>query len=170
MYSEKLLSGLFMKMCEYDNADPKRIQHFVKVHSFAKQIALGENFDDNTRFVLEAASLVHDIGIRKAETLLGRCDGKLQEQYGPAEAEKMLTELGFDSDTVKRVSFLVGHHHTYTNIDSNDYRVLIEADFLVNLYEDGEGLAAIKAAYGKMFRTETAKKLCRDMFGIEGGQ
>ena len=33
--------------------------------------------------------------------------------------------------------YLIAHHHTYTNMDGLDYQILVEADFLVNLYEMG---------------------------------
>ena len=47
-----------------------------------------EKLDTETLFILEAAALVHDIGIKNAEKKFGRCDGKLQEQEGPEEAGK----------------------------------------------------------------------------------
>ena len=47
--------------------DPKRIQHFCKVHSYAKLIAEMENVDKKTRFILETAALTHDIGIHICE-------------------------------------------------------------------------------------------------------
>ena len=49
----------------------------------------------------------------------------------------MLGRLHFDEKIIRRVSYLVGHHHTYDQIDGLDYQILVEADFLVNLYEDG---------------------------------
>lgn len=58
---------LYQKMVEYYSGDPKRIQHFVKVHSFAKQIGHSERLDSDAMFVLEAAALVHDIGIKPSE-------------------------------------------------------------------------------------------------------
>ena len=85
---------------------------------------------------------------------------------GPPIARKMLEELDFSRGVIERVCYLVGHHHTYTNIDGADYRILVEADFLVNLFEDGESEDAIKSAYEKIFKTKSGKQLCRDMFGI----
>ena len=45
-YSRKQLDDLFLKMIAYYGGDPKRIQHFVKVHSFARIIAVGEQMDE----------------------------------------------------------------------------------------------------------------------------
>jgi len=50
-------------------------------------------------------------------------------------------------------------HHTYDNIDGLDYQILVEADFLVNLYEDDAGNRAIDKAYKRIFKTETGKKV-----------
>ena len=49
----------------------------------------------------------------------------------------MFEELGFDQDVSERVQYLIAHHHTYNNIDEIDYQILVEADFLVNIMEDG---------------------------------
>ena len=179
-YSKQQLDDLFMDMIAYYDGDPKRIQHFTKVHSYARLIGIGEELDDASLFILEAAAYTHDIGIRVAEEKYGRCDGKLQEQEGPIIAQKMLSQLGFENYIVericsrvankvisKRICFLIGHHHTYDNIDGLDYQILVEADFLVNLYEDDAGNRAIDKAYKRIFKTETGKKIFRLMFGYE---
>ncbi|MGN0621086.1 MAG: HD domain-containing protein [Porcipelethomonas sp.] len=160
------LERLFLEMTEYYKGDPKRIQHFVKVHSFARLIGIGEEFDENQLFILETAAYVHDIGIRTAEEKFGSCSGKLQEQEGPCEAEKMLMRLEFPEEVIKRVCFLVGHHHTYSDIEGGDYRALVEADFLVNLYEDNASAESVKSALDRIFKTKTGIKLCRMMFGL----
>lgn len=166
-YSKQQLDDLFMDMIAYYDGDPKRIQHFTKVHSYARLIGIGEELDDASLFILEAAAYTHDIGIRVAEEKYGRCDGKLQEQEGPIIAQKMLSQLGFENYIVERICFLIGHHHTYDNIDGLDYQILVEADFLVNLYEDDAGNRAIDKAYKRIFKTETGKKVFRLMFGYE---
>ncbi|MFR7723778.1 MAG: phosphohydrolase, partial [Clostridia bacterium] len=107
-----------------------------------------------------------DIGIHTCEEKYGSCGGKLQEKEGPAIAANLLKELGFDDDVSERVQFLIAHHHTYDNIDSADYQILVEADFLVNIMEDGLSKDAALSAYNRIFRTECGKKICRNMFGI----
>lgn len=109
---------------------------------------------------------MHDIGIKPAEEKYGACSGKLQEQEGPKEAEKLLGALGYESEVIGRVAFLVGHHHTYQNVDGMDYQILLEADFLVNLYEDSSDLGAVRRAYDAIFRTETGREICRVMFDL----
>lgn len=152
---------LEQKMMMFNHHDPMRIQHLMKVHRFAQMIGRMEKLDTHTQFVTECAALVHDIGIRPAEEKYGRSDGKLQEQEGPAYAHAMLEELEMEAEDVERICYLVGHHHTYSNIDGIDYQILVEADFLVNFYEDNLAKDAIDNALQKIFRTEAGKTLCR---------
>ena len=114
--------------------------------------------------ILEAAALVHDIGIKPAMEQFGKCDGRLQEKLGPARAEDILKEVGFSQEVVHRVSFLVGHHHTYTNIDGMDYQILVEADFLVNFYEDEMKTETIRTTVEKVFRSKTGREIAENMF------
>ena len=160
----KQINTLYRKMVEYFKEDPCRIQHFVKVHSFAKLIGEEEGLDERTLFILETAALVHDIGIRLAIEKYGSCAGHLQEQEGPSEAKRMMQELGFERDVAERVAYLVGHHHTYTNIEGMDYQILVESDFLVNYYEDGLDKETVKKSVKKIFRTKTGKNIAEDMF------
>ena len=85
-----------------------------------------------------------------------------REGDGTAAAE-LLAKLGFAPDVCERVCYLIGHHHTYTNIDGMDYQILVEADFLVNFYEDGMSKEAIQTACGRIFKTASGIRLCRHL-------
>lgn len=146
------------------SGDAKRIQHFCKVHSYAKLIAELENVDADTLFILEAAALTHDIGIHYCEEKYGECNGKLQEKEGPAIAKRLLAKLQFEDRVSERVQYLIAHHHTYDAIDGIDYQILVEADFLVNLYEDRLSEQAIEHAYREIFKTDSGKRICREMY------
>lgn len=157
---------LFLEMIEHDKGNPWMIQHFTKVHELARIIGVLEDLDQKQMEILEAASIVHDIGIKIAKEKYGESTGKLQEKEGPAFAEVLLEKIGYPQDLIERVSYLVSHHHTYTNIDGVDYQILVEADFLVNMYEENLGIEAIESTYNKIFRTKSGKMLCRNMFGF----
>ena len=161
-----MLNQLHLAMLELYKGDAKRIQHFCKVHSYAKLIAECEKVDKQTLFILEAAALTHDIGIHLCEEKYGECGGKLQEKEGPAIAARLLGELEFEKQVSERVQYLIAHHHTYSNIDGIDYQILVEADFLVNMYEDGVSKDAVLKAYNNIFKTEYGKYICKDMFLI----
>ena len=160
------LDLLAIKMMEYDKGDSHRIQHFMKVHDLSRLIGARENMSTHELFVLEAAALTHDIGIKKAMELYGKCDGKFQEELGPDVARAMLTELNFTEEEISRVCYLIAHHHTYDNIDGLDYQILVEADFLVNLHEGGNSKESIKSTYDKIFKTTAGKEICKLMFNI----
>lgn len=157
-------SALVLAMTKYFRGDPKRIQHFIKVHSFAKIIGTTEGLSDNQMFILETAAITHDIGIKVSEQKYGSSDGKHQEEEGPAEAEKLLSSLGYPDNAISSVCWLIAHHHTYNDITFPEYRILVESDFLVNLYEDGVKRESAISAYNNIFITETGRQLCRDMF------
>ena len=158
---------LIRAMMEYDRGDVARIQHFLKVHNFAATIARLEQVDDETLFILETAAILHDIGIHPSEEKYGDCSGKHQEELGPVEAEQMLRRIGgYTEAQVERVCFLIGHHHTYSNVKGIDWRILLEADFLVNAYEDHLSLQAIRTFESNVFRTSTGKHLLETMFGF----
>ena len=161
-----MISSLIDEMIAYDKGDPRRIQHFMKVHDFARTIGQLEGLDEQTLYILESAAVVHDIGIHVCEEKYGSCEGKLQEKEGPAIAKELLERLGYEQEVINRICYLVGHHHTYTNIDGADYQILVEADFLVNLYEDGVSPDAVRKAYQNIFQTENGRKICRNMFGL----
>ena len=161
-----MINKIHLAMIQLYKGDAKRIQHFCKVHSYAKLIAETENVDKKCLFSIEAAALTHDIGIHFCEEKYGNCNGKLQEQEGPAIAERLLETLGVEQDISDRVQYLIAHHHTYEDMDGIDYQILVEADFLVNMYEDTLSQQAVQHAYTTIFRTETGKMICRDMFAL----
>ncbi len=167
MYDKDLLNRLHVEMIKLYNNDPKRIQHFCKVHSYAKLIGELEGLDSDTMFTLETAALTHDIGIRYCEQKYdGKCHGKLQELEGPAIAAELLASLGFDEAVSERVQFLIGHHHSYSKVDGIDFRILVEADFLVNNYEDEIPVEAARLVDKNVFRTKSGKMILHEMFDI----
>ena len=58
-YSRQQLDELFLQMIAFFSGDPKRIQHFMKVHSFARIIGTKEGLDETSLFILEAAAYTH---------------------------------------------------------------------------------------------------------------
>ena len=158
---------LIVKMTEFNAGDPKRIQHFLKVYEFAHVIGIREGLDPETLHILEMAAILHDIGIRPSEEKYGRCDGKLQEQEGPAYEKEILAQFPeVTAAEVDRICYLIAHHHTYENVDGLDYRILLEADFLVNALEDDLPKEAIRKCRDNVFETETGVYLLNTMFGV----
>ena len=160
----KKLDNLFLQMIKWDAGNAELIQHFTKVHSYARLIGLGEGLDEKTQTILEAAAYVHDIGIKEGIEKYGRDDGPLQEKLGPPSARILLEKVGYSKDIIERVSFLVGHHHTYNSIEGKDYQILVEADFLVNLFERRSDNNEIKSVRERIFKTKTGLEIFDSMF------
>lgn len=156
-----MIDELNFAMMEYMAGDPRRIQHFTKVWAYARLIGRSEGLDAPTQFILEAAALTHDIGVKNSELKYGYNNGQTQQEEGPAPAREMLTGLGFAPDVIDRVCYLIAHHHTYTNIDGVDYQILVEADFLVNLYEMGN---TPNDSLRRLFQTKTGTRLLETMY------
>ena len=159
---------LYKAMLQHFAGDSRRCQHLIKVASLAKEIAILEGADAKLIDLVEAAGFIHDCGIVAGEAKYGKghCTGKIQEQEGPAIAQKILSDLGYDAESIERICYLVGHHHTYTSIDGLDYQILVEADFLVNFYEDGLSKESITHTVAKIFRTASGKELATRMFAL----
>ncbi len=167
MNTRKILAALLQAMVKYDRGDARRIQHLVKVHDFAQMIAIAEGMDEDERFVLEAAAILHDVGIHAAEAKYGNCNGKHQEELGPDEARKVLAEVeGFTTEQTERICWLIAHHHTYTDVTAMDHRILLEADFLVNSFEDALSREGIVAFRDHVFRSASAIRMLNNMWNL----
>lgn len=57
------INELVTAMITLYHDDPKRIHHFMKVYAFASAIAQSEQVNAQLQLRIEAAALVHDIGI-----------------------------------------------------------------------------------------------------------
>ncbi len=168
MTQQTILSQLMREMIKYDSGDVRRIQHLVKVHDFARIIGIAEGMNEEELFILEAAAILHDVGIHAAEAKYGNCNGKYQEELGPDEARKVLSGVeGFCDGQIERICWLIAHHHTYTGVTSKDHRILLEADFLVNSFEDNISTDGIIAFRNNVFRSQSAITILNDMWNIK---
>ena len=157
-----------LEMLAWEAGNPHRSQHLLKVHAFARAIALEEGLAPELTGRIEAAALVHDIGIRPALEKYGSSAGPLQEAEGMEPARQLLTRMGFAPETVERIVFLVGHHHSYPAIDGIDFQILVEADFLVNLHEGSSSPEACRQSLETIFKTDAGSRLLCQMFGLFG--
>ena len=164
-----MIQNILNEMIKYDTGDVLRIQHFIKVYSFAHMIGEFEGMTGEALQILDIASILHDIGIHPAEKKYGNCMGKYQEELGPAEAKKLLAHYNLKDEIVDRVCFLIGHHHTYEKVDGLDYQILLEADFLVNSFEDNLNKEAVITFRDKVFKTKTGINVLNTMFDIMKG-
>ena len=157
---------LITRAMAYDHGDARRIQHFLKVYTYADIIGQLEGLAPQELETLRVAAILHDIGIHEAEKKYGSSAGKYQESEGPAIARAILEEFNCPGPLLDRVAYLIGHHHTYTAIDGRDYQILIEADFLVNAYEDNLKPDAIRHFRDTFCKTATGLSLLNEQFDL----
>lgn len=151
-------------MIKYSGKDVRRINHALKVYGFAAAMGRLEGLDKDAQLILEAAAVLHDIGIKVSEEKHHSSSGEHQQIEGPPIAEAMLKELEFEADIIARVCYLIAHHHTYHSVDGVDYQILIEADFFVNIDEDGMDKQQIASIRDNIFKTKTGTRLFETLY------
>lgn len=162
----KTIPEILQKMIGCANGNLHDINHFIKVWGYAKLIGELEGLDSKTQFLLEVAAIVHDIACPLCREKYGNANGKLQELEGPGLAAEFLKDAGLGETEVSRVCFLVGHHHTYTDVDGADYQILLEADYFVNAEEKNHSADSVAKAYETIFRTESGKQLLKTIYSL----
>lgn len=160
------VSRIIEKMIEYSDGNLHDINHFMKVWGYSKVIGELEELDDHTQFILEIAAITHDIACPFCRAKYGNTNGNLQEAEGAVLVTSFLEGTGLADEEIDRISFLVGHHHTYNSIDQLDYQILIEADYLVNAEESHYSAENIRNAFETIFQTNTGKHLLKAMYSF----
>jgi hypothetical protein len=157
-----------IEMKRYFKTDFKRIGHATKVARHAERI--GKMEAGNLAVILCAAYL-HDIGIPEAERKYNSTAARYQEQEGPPIAREILDKLGAKEALIDEVCDIIGHHHHPKEDDDVNFKVLYDADLIVNLEEqikenpkEGEKLEELIA---KTFLTESGQKEARKLFNIQ---
>ncbi|MHC1685375.1 MAG: HD domain-containing protein [Clostridiaceae bacterium] len=158
------VSKVMEEMITYFDGDARRINHALKVYGFSKTIGELENLDKENQLILEIASILHDIGIKNSEIKYNSSAGNYQEIEGPPVAKDMLLKYDLSEEVIDRICFLIGNHHSYNNIDKVDFQILVEADFLVNIFEDEIKSEQVRIVKEKYFKTEAGKRLVESLY------
>lgn len=151
-------------MIEFYDGNLHDIEHFLKVWSMAKTIGELEELDIRTQMILELAAVVHDISCPVCREKYGNTNGKNQELESPPLVEAFFEGLALSRADIERISWLVAHHHTYTNVDGPDHQILLEADYLVNAGESGYSKNAVENAKAHVFRTAAGTRLLGSIY------
>ena len=56
-----IVSTMIKEMIKFEENNPERINHFLKVYGFAKVISEMEGLDKETQEILELAAVMHDV-------------------------------------------------------------------------------------------------------------
>lgn len=160
------VSEVVTKMIDYSNGNLHDINHFMKVYAYAKTIGENENLDENTQTLLEVAAIVHDIACPLCRKKYGNTAGPYQEKEGTILTAEFLRDTGYSIEFIDRVIYLVGHHHTFKDINGLDYQILVEADYIVNADESNYSKENIDNAVKKIFKTKSGIKLIKSIYGL----
>ncbi|MDR1721451.1 MAG: HD domain-containing protein [Methanobrevibacter sp.] len=159
-----MFAKVIKEMIDFFGNDTRRIVHSLKVFSYTQTIAELEGIDEEQREIAIVVAILHDIGIKIAEEKYGSCTAKQQEEEGPIVAENILKQLNFSNKFIERVKYIIAHHHHPSESEDMDFRLIIEADYLVNLEEGDIPLKHLDNIIDKHFRTKTGKDIALTMF------
>lgn len=161
---ELLLEKVPLEMKKYFGDDFKRIGHAVRVAHYAEKICEQEEAHPA---VVMAAAYLHDIGIKEAERKYDSSAPKYQHQEGPPVARDILEKLGAEAPLVDEICEIIGHHHWPRKEETLNFKVLYDADLLVNLEEKQKHVkpdpAHLAGVIAKAFLTASGRKLAADM-------
>lgn len=161
------VNDMICKMITYSNGNKHDIAHFLKVYAYARMIGEMEKLEEYQQKTLEIAAVIHDIACPVCREKYGNTNGANQEKESPVLVENFLKDTDLEQKMKERIKFLVSHHHTYTGVDGLDYRILLEADFLVNADEGQMSQEAIETARERVFETAAGKKLLTEIYRLE---
>ena len=154
---------LIRAMEAYFKGDTKRINHAHRVTGYAEELLKQEG--GNYSIVI-GASVLHDIGIHAAERKYGSTLGKYQEKEGPPIARRILNRLGFEQNQIKEICEIIAHHHSPGKINTQNFKILYDADWLVNLKDeyDIQDMNKLSNIIDRVFLTEGGKSLARAIY------
>lgn len=158
-----LRERISLEMKKYFGTDFKRVTHAVKVAKYAEQIL---KMEGGNPLIIMGAAYLHDIGIHEAEKKHGSPSGHYQELEGPAIAKEILERLDVRKEMIDEICDIIGHHHSPREEETLNFQILYEADWLVNIEEEGisKERTKVEKLIGKVFRTVTGIELAEKLY------
>ena len=158
-----MISAVLEKMIAFSDGNIHDIDHLIRVWTYSKTIGELEGLDAQTQLVLEVAAITHDIACPLCREKYGNTNGKMQEKEGEVLARDFLSATDFTSCQIDRITYLVGHHHTFNDVDGLDYQILLEADYLENAIENNYAKENIENFLERICKTAAGKKLIKSV-------
>jgi len=155
---------LIGRMTEVFGDDTRRIDHALAVLKYAEEILKGST--DISGLVVRAAAILHDIGIHEAQRKYRSAAGKYQEIEGPPIAREILESMDIDPEVVDHVCRIIANHHSARDIDTPEFRIIWDADWLVNIADDYNTSDPKRTSelIEKVFKTPRGKAIAEDVF------
>lgn len=121
-------------MRSYFGSDSRRIKHAEAVAEQAAIIGKAESGTD--MLVIIACGYLHDIGIKEAERKFNSSLARYQHSEGPPVARELLTVLKAQPELIDEVCDIIGHHHSPRETETVNFKVIYDADLIVNIAEE----------------------------------
>lgn len=144
-------------------SDAKRIEHARRVAGFADELLKKES---GRREVVIIAALLHDIGIHECERKYRSTDGQLQEKEGVPIARKILVGCNVEDEIIDEVCRIIGSHHSPGEVETDEFKIMWDADWLVNLNDecDLSDKKKVKQIIDKVFLTKTGRAKAEEIY------
>lgn len=157
---------LIDEMKDVFGEDRKRIVHALSVLNYAEQI---QNKEGGDPMIVKAAAILHDIGIHQAEYKYGSSAGRYQEIEGPPIAEQILRRNNFPAQAVEHICRIVANHHSAKDIDTIEFRIVWDADWLVNIPEEfqNKDKNKLRNIVNKVFKTKHGYEIACALFIVK---
>ena len=160
----EMTEKLAEKMIVFFKGDLHEIEHFIKVHAYARLIGRMEGLDDAMQELIEQTAIVHDIACPLCREKYGNSSGANQEKESEGLLRPFLNEFELDREVEERMITLVSHHHTCSPILGLDHQILLEADFLVNARAHNLSREQIGHFYDTVAQTASGKRLLKEIY------
>ncbi len=159
----ELKESLVTEMEAYFGDDARRIEHAHRVTGYAEQLLTREGGDYP---VVISAAVLHDIGIPEAERKYGSAAGHYQEREGPPVARHILGRLEVAPALIDEVCEIIAHHHTPGKVQTHNFGILSDADWLVNLADEYtiEDPAKLRIVIDRVFLTKSGREMAAATF------
>ena len=154
--AERLIAAMRQEFSD----DWQRIVHALAVLEYAREVAEAVGADQR---IVEAAAVLHDIGIQQAERKHGCSSGKYQEIEGPPIAARILRAHAFAADEIARVCEIVANHHSAKCLETPEFCAVWDADWLVNIPDQQARMTADERGrlVERVFRTQRGRELAQ---------
>lgn len=143
----------------YEEGHPRRTQHILKVYALARLFGEQENLSLEEQQILQAAAILHDIPIKYCkEHFHGNASQENQQKAAPMLVTDFLQKANYLPSCIPEILDLVMSHHAYAIKRSKLLQLLMEADLLVNSFENASDPEELKKI-PDIFVTDFGKKL-----------
>ncbi len=146
--------------------DERRKEHARQGARYAEELLRNEPGDAH---VVMTTAILHDIGIPASIRKYGNANGPNQETEGPPIARRILEDLEYPEypeEVTEEVCAIIASHHSPGEVDTDNFRIVYDADWLVNLKDeyDVEDREKLERIIDRIFLTTSGKRRARETF------